>query len=190
MTYRKKVTALMSVLAFSLIALAGCGGASAIGAGDKDNSLPAAIQKPVYSSDSDDKKKVDDVEYSNGNSLTSYEVSLRNGEKKDVSINSGELFLFTDGGSTFKLNQDQKADLSFKINLSADYSDKDKGEPVVVGYVLDGKSTVLYSGKTGTDALGYEFVAPKAGEYSFYLGNVSVGMQNYDSVSVIKREQD
>lgn len=118
--------------------------------------------------------------------LSTYEVILRDRQVNDISINSGDLIVFN---PEMYLNENQKVSLTFDINLSEIYSDKENGEPVTVGYILNGEAINIYTGKTGNKKLELEFCPPADGEYLFYLGNISVSVQNYNLINILKTKE-
>lgn len=130
-----------------------------------------------------------------------YLLATRNESIRNISTTNGEvLFLTNVNGSGWNLEANQSMSITIDIDLSANYSDKEKGELIRIGYYHNGIYTNIsyadaYDIETG-ELIGvceavkvmpgaeFSFIAPEAGEYFLYVQNCCAGMQNLASVTV------
>ena len=116
-----------------------------------------------------------------------YLLATINGNIKYISTANGEvLFLTNDNGSGWGLEASQPMGITIDIDLSAEYSDKEKGELMQVGYYHNGTFTRVCDADAVKVMSGAEFSfsAPEAGEYFWYIVNYCASMQNLASVTV------
>jgi cytochrome c oxidase assembly protein Cox11 len=84
------------------------------------------------------------------------------------------------------LKTGETASIEIDIDLSAEYSDSQRGELMAIGYFHEGVFTPIttdYCDKV-TPGTIYSFTAPEAGEYFWYLENFCAVTQNLASVKV------
>ena len=102
--------------------------------------------------------------------------------------NAQVIVLCEDGARGFSFEEGQNGVIEISADFSPWYSaDGSVGERLEVGYICDGISEELYSGKIYDDGLSVSFTANKTGEYQFYITNCSAGLQNYSYISVEKQ---
>ena len=130
-----------------------------------------------------------------------YKLATENGSIEYVATNNGEIIFLANGdgdGGCWNLETNQIISITIEIDLSADYSDKENGELMVVGYYhngvfttisqtevfLDGEYIGISNARKVMPGVEFSFSAPETGEYCWYIGNYCVGMQNLASVTV------
>lgn len=102
--------------------------------------------------------------------------------------NAQVIVLCETGDRGFSFEEGQNGIIEIVADFSPWYSaDGSTGERLEVGYICDGVSESLYSGKIYDEGLSVSFTADKAGEYQFYITNCSAGLQNYSYISVEKQ---
>ncbi len=98
-----------------------------------------------------------------------------------IAYGNGQTMVLGDG---FELEENQCVKITIDADFTAEYHTDRNGELVAVGYIYNDIAYNIFSGKTDGESLSVDFVADKAGKYSFYITNCCAGLQNYDSASV------
>ncbi|MDR0999428.1 MAG: M56 family metallopeptidase [Clostridiales bacterium] len=114
-----------------------------------------------------------------------YKLATKNGSITNVSLENGNgILLANDDGNGWNLKANQIMPITIDIDLSAEYSDKENGEIMGIGYYHNGRfSDYVYCGKV-TPGMEFSFFAPETGDYCWYMVNYCASAQNLSSVSV------
>ncbi|MCM1049494.1 MAG: hypothetical protein NC433_13840 [Clostridiales bacterium] len=105
-------------------------------------------------------------------------INLINGTAAEHDVQNGQMLLYKDQNNTLSLKQGET--ICIATNIEDIFKD---GQTAVIGYVIDNSYTDIFSGKI-THNKSIEFVAPKAGNYTFYLIGASSDTIHIKSFSI------
>jgi hypothetical protein len=119
------------------------------------------------------------------NYTNAFMISAENNVIENIATRNGDMILAAEAdGKGWQLNANQQITLTIDINLSGDYSDKIEGERMLIGYFHNRRFTDIHEGGKVMPGTEFSFSAPEAGEYFWYILNVSAGVQNLSTLKI------
>lgn len=104
-------------------------------------------------------------------------INLVNGTASEHDVLNGELILYKEQGKIWSLKRGE----SVNIDITIETYIRD-GQTVVIGYIVDNCYADIFSGKIKQNK-SVEFIAPKDGDYAFYLIGASSDRIHIKSIS-------